>query len=398
MKEAKNFEFPIIAIGKEEYEVIHNWIESHKEMISGKSIYIFGAGIRGNMLLKLLEEAHIDVTGFCDNSMEKQGAFVKGYRIFSPSEICDKPEENYILISPENSGDIERMLEIKGYVKEKNYFVITNNCYVSYCNEFFRKENIEYIFFGDCYFTDLDVDDLHDKSMGEMVTGKIGIDRSKVLSIHGMCIPSFYYLMQMQIKLGIKPRAVAFIVNIPFCNSIQTKLPQSQHAELFKMIRAGLPMQDNEFNQYVGLTESRSRNINTKSFSTKNSIKNKDANYVEKLLTKTRYMYEFKEDNENIIYLKKMIELLKQHDIKPVPFIPALNYHIGIDFYGEDFTSRYCAICEKIKKCVEEYDVEILDMSFLLGKESYSGSRMTKFPNAEGKEKEISLLCDRTKV
>ena len=106
-------------------------------------------------------------------------------------------------------------------------------------------------------------------------------------------------------------------------------------------------------------------------------------------------MYEFKGDNENIIYLKKMIELLQSHNIKPVPFIPALNYHVGIEFYGEDFTSRYSAICENIKECIKEYDVELLDMSFLLGKEDYSGERMTKFPDHRGKDKEITLLCNK---
>lgn len=398
MPKVKNFEFPVVAVDKEEYSAIQNWIESHRTMVSGKKLYIFGAGIRGNMMLKFLEEAHIAVAGFCDNSIEKQGAFVREYSIFDPVEICDKPEENFILISPENSGEIEKMLIERGYIEEKNYFTIKNNTYYSYCQEFLRKGNIEYIFWGDCYFTDLDVDDLYSQSMGELVTDKLGMDKSKVLSVHGMCIPGFYYLMKMQIKMGIKPKVVAFIVNIPFCNSIQTKLPQSQHPELFKMIQAGLPMQDSEFDRYVELAESRSHNINMKSFSTNSNATSRDEKYVEKLLTKTRYMYEYNEDNENIVYLKKMIELLKQNNIKPVPFIPALNYHTGIDFYGEDFMDRYCAICEQIKKCVKQYDVEVLDMSFLLEKENYTGSRMTKFPNAEGKEKEISLLCNRTQM
>lgn len=70
------------------------------QLFQGQS-YIFGAGIRGNVILKLLEGASIRVAGFFDNSIEKQGVFVKEYKIFSPQEICDKPEENYILISPE---------------------------------------------------------------------------------------------------------------------------------------------------------------------------------------------------------------------------------------------------------------------------------------------------------
>ena len=286
----------------------------------------------------------------------------------------------------------------RGYVQEINYFVIKNNLYNLYCKEFFRTDNIEYILWGDCYFTDLDVEDLNDKSMGELVVEELGVDKSKILSIHGMCIPSFYYLMKMQIMLGMRPRSVAFIVNVPFCNSIQTKLPQSQHAKLIKMIVDKFPGQEKEFDDYVKLTESRAHNINAKSFSTKSNTRVKDTKYVEKLLTKTRYMYEYNEEYENIVFLKKMIELLQQHNIRPIPFIPALNYHTGIDFYGEDFKKKYCAICDNIKKSIKIYGVDVLDMSFLLERKFYSGDRMTKFPNAEGKEKEVALLCNAMRI
>lgn len=392
----KNFEFPILSVNKQEYDAIQNWIACHKLGITAdKNLYIFGAGIRGNMILKLLEEAQVEVAGFCDNSLEKQDAYVKEYKIYAPSDVCNNPEVNYILVSPENSAEIEKFLEERGYVKEKNYFTIKNNLYRQYCDEFYRKGNIEYILFGDCYFTDLDVDSLDDMSMGELAIKTLGKDVTKVLSIHGMCIPSFYYLMKMQIKLGVRPRAVAFIVNIPFCNSIQTKLPQSQHASLLKMIEADLPIADDEFSQYVKLTESRSHNINAKSFSTSSNAKRKNNIHIEKMLTKSRYMYKFEEDNENIIFLKKIIELLQENDIKPVPFFPALNYFVGIEFYGQDFMRSYKAICENIKRSISEYGVEILDMSFLLEKKYFLGERMTKFPDSNGKWIEISTLCNR---
>lgn len=390
----KNFEFPILAMHKAEYAAIQSWIADHKFLFENKNLYIFGAGIRGNLILMLLEKAHLKVAGFCDNSAEKLGAYVKEYKIFNPQTICANPKENYILISTENSKEIEAFLEERGYIIGKNYFTIKNNLYYSYCNEFFRRDNIKYILFGDCYFTDVDVDSLQDMSMGEMALNMLGTDNAKILSMHGMCIPGFYYLMKMQIKLGIKPSAVAFIVNIPFCNSIQTKLPQSQHTDLLKMIANDLPITDDEFSCYIKLTESRSHNISAISFSTNGNFKHKSERYVEKILTKSRYMYEFNEENENIVFMKKMIELLQENNIKPIPFFPALNYYVGIDFYGQDFIYRYESICEKIKNCIREYGVEILDMSFLLEKDCFQGERMTKFPSEDGKRREISMLCN----
>lgn len=51
----RNFEFPIVAINKEGYGTIQNWTTTHKAFISNKSLYVFGAGICGNMILNLLE-------------------------------------------------------------------------------------------------------------------------------------------------------------------------------------------------------------------------------------------------------------------------------------------------------------------------------------------------------
>lgn len=48
----KNFEFPVISINKIEYNAIQQWIISHEDIFhDGIGLYIFGAGIRGNVFL-----------------------------------------------------------------------------------------------------------------------------------------------------------------------------------------------------------------------------------------------------------------------------------------------------------------------------------------------------------
>lgn len=395
MKEKQNFEFPIVSITKNEFDAVQKWIEKYRDRIFGKNLFIFGAGIRGNMFLKLLEESGVAVSGFCDSSIEKQGAHVKNYTIYKPEDIYAEPEKNLVLVSPENSTDIEKMLKEHGYEKEKNYFIIGNTMYSDFKKEFFKTEGTKYILFGDCFFVELDVDDLRGKTIGNLVKQKLGVSKTKVLSIPGMCIPSFYHLMRMQIEMGIKPAVVAFIVNIPFCNGIQTKLPQSQHPALFRDIQTKLPFNNNVFARYVDLTEVRAGNINAKGFSTKRIIKEKDDGHVEKLLAKSRYMYKFNEENENIEYLKKMIILLQENNIKPVPFIPSLNYYTGEEYFGREFMQRYSDICNQIRTCLNKYGVDILDMSVLLEKDDFIGTKMTKFPGERGKNKEVQQLCKR---
>lgn len=337
-----------------------------------------------------MEQSSIPVLGFIDNSVEKQGGRIRDYRIYSLESILGKLNKNKILISTENYMPIENDLIAKGLIKDLDFFVIENSIYSNFVQEYINATGSDYIVFGDCYFTESDVDDISSESFLEYLKRKYG-SKISVLSIHGMCTPSFYYLMKELIKGGCRAKSVAFIVNVPFCNSIQTKLPQSQHTRLLKMICESLDKPSPDFLEYIMLTEERSRNINSGSFSTNNS---RDSVEVEKVLTRTRYMYSLKRDNENIVYAEKLIDLLLENNIKPIPFIPAINYGSGKDMFGNSFIEKYSLICEKIGDIVLEHSIEILDMSFLLDESNYTGKRVTKFPDARGREKEMTVLTE----
>ncbi len=381
----RNFEFPIVSLNKNDYESVMKWIRQEKELlIENVPLYIYGAGIRGNMILVLLKKEGFFVKGFIDGAINKIGGNVGSYPIFSFEEIIDREGSDVrIIISPENSYDIEELLKKSGLREEKNYWVIRNRIYDIFFEDFRSALNAKYIAFGDCFFTDLDIDGLGNKTIGEILSTIVdrGQESLKILSLHGMCMPGFYHLMKILLSKGASPNSVAFIVNVPFCNSIQTKLPQSQHYELFRMIMENMDITDVEFSEYVDITRHRSKNINGNVFATSGK---RDSEHIEKILTKERYMYEFNEDNENIVYMKKMIELLVCHGIKPVPFIPALNYSIAYGWFADEFIERYEAICRRISDIVQSYNVELLDMSRLLRPDQYIGNHMTKFPNAEG--------------
>lgn len=387
MEKTKNFEFPIVAVNQGDYENIQKWISVHKCMLMKKQVYIYGAGIRGNLFLKILNSNEVKIAGFIDGSKEKQGGFVDDLPIVS-LQALNKAENVFILVSPENNKEILQLLEDNNYKKDKDYDVIESLIYPDYIKEYKRVEGIEYLFFGDCFFPDLDINDLGQMSLGDMVKEKLGTSKTKVLTLHGMCTPSFYHIMKEQLELGVKPKVVSFIINVPFCGGIQTKLPQSQHALLLEELAKIHRTED--FSSYVELAKERAKNINQKSFSTQS--RDKDPLLVEKMLTKMRYMYPYDEKNENIVYAIKLIHLLRENNIKAKPFIPALHYKAGQEFWGEAFTKAYDAICDGIKGTLSANETEILDMSYLLDESMFFGNHMTKFPNREGKDKVIDTL------
>lgn len=386
----RNYEFPIVSVNQNDYEEVQAWVNRNKESVGNKQLFIYGAGIRGNMFLQMLNKSGIVVTGFVDGSEEKQGARVGNLRIYSLEDLKEN-QEKFILVSPENDKAILEKLKENGYRRYQDYDRIESTNYENYVKEFERKGDIRYLFFGDCFFPDLDINDLKYKSMGDMVKESLGIEQTKVLTMHGMCTPSFYHILRRQLAMGIMPEAVVFIVNVPFCTGIQTKLPQSQHPELFEKIeQIGT---DEEFSEYVQLTKNRANNINQKAFSTKLTDEKQKEN-VEKMLTKMRYMYKLDENNENIVFVKKIIALLKEHRIQAKPFIPAIHYKMGEAYWGEEFYKRYDEICRGLHRVMEEQQTELLDMSYLLQEDMFYGEYMTKFPNGIGKEKEVDALIE----
>lgn len=394
MKNDNNFEFPIVALNRTDFDSVMKWVNKYKtDTPASSGVYIYGAGIRGNMMLVILQKEEVVIKGFIDSSEKKIGGTVGKYEILSLDDVLEKEGNDVrILVSPENFHDIEDILIKKGLDKGTNFWVIKNEIYDRYIEDYKSAVEVDYLAFGDCFFTDLDVEGLDDRTIGEALTDSMGGNGNiRVLSLHGMCIPGFYHLMRVLLKKGATPKAVAFIVNIPFCNSIQTKLPQSQHYELFQMIKESCELNDLIFDKYVETTKQRSKNINGEAFSSKNK---RDSDHVEKMLTKARYMYELKDDNENIEYMRKMIELLKEHGIRPIPFIPSLNYYVACDWFADEFLEKYDAICDKIANIVSEYSIDVLNMSRLLKQEHYIGQHMTKFPNTEG----IRIEADRIKA
>ena len=84
------------------------------------------------------------------------------------------------------------------------------------------------------------------------------------------------------------------------------------------------------------------------------------------------YMYELKEDNECIVYMKKIVDLCRNNNIKLLFFIPPANYLYAEELYGEKFTQKYQANVDKLKRIVREYGADLLDLSYLLGQDEFA--------------------------
>lgn len=71
-----------------------------------QNILLYGAGVVGGIVLKVLNSENINVIGFIDDSISKQGDKIHGINIYSPKEVKNMDYDMIIIASFRHSEDI----------------------------------------------------------------------------------------------------------------------------------------------------------------------------------------------------------------------------------------------------------------------------------------------------
>ena len=83
-----------------------------------KRVLIFGTGSSAEKVLDNICTDNVDITGYLDNSVKKQGRLFHGAYVFPP-EKCKGMEFDYILIASVKYGPITEELSGLGVPEEK---------------------------------------------------------------------------------------------------------------------------------------------------------------------------------------------------------------------------------------------------------------------------------------
>lgn len=96
-------------------------IEIKKLFNYNKKYYIWGAGIRGGLCLKMFDALNLPIIGFIDSNKEQDE--ISGYPVLCPEEM---ELDNMICITPQNSEqEIQKHLRMMG-IKECEYFTYSD--------------------------------------------------------------------------------------------------------------------------------------------------------------------------------------------------------------------------------------------------------------------------------
>lgn len=390
MLEKRNFAWPITAINKYDYLLMERFIDMYRDFLKSKKIIIFGAGIRGTEISIILKDIYHEDILFVDNNKEKWGGYIDGYLIISPEEMLKINTNRVILISTEEYVAIEDQLKSYGLVKGADYFCLHNNQYEMFVDEFALKNDYSTLIMGDCMFEMIAFDDKQKDSLAEIISDKMGSSNVKLLTMHGMNMLGFYHIMVEQCKQINKPKIFVVMINFETLTGKQHLLPRSQHTKLIDMINTMIQNDSSEFSEYKDLTKSRVENVNAEFFTTNKYTTNNKGNINEKaskLFLKLNYMYNLDLNIEPVRYFVKIIDFCIENNIKLIPFVPPVNYQLGIELFDNKFEECYSRNLEALKLLISEKGFELLDLSHIITKAYFShSSTPDETVNYEGRQ------------
>ncbi len=386
MAESKNFAWPVTSVNREDYDALMDCVNNH--INERTKIAIFGAGIRGTEFSVVLKKKGYKNIFFVDNNPQKWGGRIHEFPIISPDELYGKRKEVKVIVSTEHGSEIEAQLSQNGFVKNKDYYTVQSNLYEKYMNEFRRPYSNKVLLLADCEFSKIALKDSNTTNLEEMLKEKVNESDLKILAMHGMGLRAYYNVFRTQLMLGMKPELLVVMVNFDTLTPKQYLLPRSQHAELVQMVYDATPVKDEEWVAYHKAVWERMKNLQTEFSISSNCDEETAILNRNRIYFKLNYLYSLNTQIEGVQYLIKILRLAKRENIKVIPYIPAINHILGEELLGEKFNLKYQANLEKIKKIMEEEQVELFDMSYVLSKEFFSEENSPdETVNEKGREK-----------
>ncbi len=393
--ETTNYAWPVTSVDKGDYEAFSSWFDEHQDMLSNNQIVIWGAGIRGTEFAMFFRRKKYSNIVFADSNSQKWGGCIDEFPIISPEEISDE-EARKILISTENSADIEKQLEEKGYRKEEDFFVIKTFLYEKYLTEFQRKYDNRFLIMGDCEFSTIAINDSDYSTLSDMILEKVDRKQTKILAMHGMGLRAYYNIFMAQVASGMKPESLLVMVNLDTLTGMQHLLPRSQHAELIKMIYDITPDAPEEFKEYLQIVNERSKKIQVEFFTTQSGKEKATTEAKSKNYFRLNYLYRLNPEVEGLIYLDKILREALQMGIKVLPFIPPVNYELAQMLFGEKFRCRYDENIRKIQKIVQNRGCDLLDLSYSLTADMFAEpTTPDETANDIGRKRLTDIMTDR---
>lgn len=395
MSSLVNHAWPVTATSKDVYEYFESKVLELELILQQKKIIVFGAGIRGTLLSLILEKNGYNEFYFTDNNRAKWGGGINGHLILPINEVYDDIKNVFVLIAIESCATVERQLEAVGFLAGENYQSLDTTLYDFYIEEFKRKTDGKVLVMGDCGLTHISLLDEKKDNMADLIKRGVGNDSVKVLAMHGMGMCSFYHILKTYVSTNDFPEIMVLMANFDTFTGKQHLLPRSQHVELLERIYDSDVNKQEDFRDYIDEAKKRMNNFQVEIVGGGGK---EDFASRARLYIRYNYMYRLREDNENIVYMEKILQWLNKNDVKIIVYIPPVNYQLTEKIGIVNFKEKYEMNVTTINNILKKYKCTLLDFSYLLSENEFS-SVMTadETANYEGRCKQANIIVKEIK-
>lgn len=368
MSSGTNYSKVITNISQMIYDNFRQLITDNLSLIKRNQVVIFGAGVRGTLLSILLQEFGIDNIIFCDNNKQLLGGRINNHPIVALSDIIKQEKDVVVLVSPENNKAIIQQLKDRGFIENLNIINCGTEMYNWFIEQFMDNEDKDILLVGDCGFMYFSIFDTIRDSLGTIIIKQLSQYRVKQLTVNSMGMRAFYNILLTHFKLFRKPKYIFLSIDLSIFNGKHHYLPNSQHVELIEKIYQVTNKQNNKLYNYLQVIRERYNNSNMAMAKSKGYEDNSQGILMNKAYIKMNYMYKLNAENEELMYLIKILDILKEQYIIPILFILPINYCQAQVYYGDEFLKKYQHNNIIVKNKIYEKGYDLLDLSLLLNK------------------------------
>lgn len=332
-------------------------------------IVIYGAGARGKMIANILTQSGIEKFLFCDRNRELIGKLVHGKECIAPEQMYKNSEKYFVLITPSNTEEIENELLRNGFQPEKN-FVNYSKALTSCFMEFFdREQENGVLLLGDCYWVACDANSENKACLYDELESYIEKEKDiNRLAMNALTISEYYWIFRAYIEKGNRPDIVMVSVDIRNFNGVNHMLPGVQHVDLIEKISEKVYVE--------GLAE----HIEEKTIKSEKGMpvhhfadKQVEQWTRERNEIKLNYCYRWKSENEEMMYLIKLIDAINKMGAIPALIFLPVNFETAKEEFEIDFMDQYEKNKQKVMEGTEAYAPYIIDLSYRVGREGFSG-------------------------
>lgn len=367
----QDYTIPVTNTSKLVYDKMVSEIKIAEREKADRIWVVYGAGVRGNLLAKLLNERGKECFYFCDRNPSLLQGQIMGHGFIALDEIMKEPNRFYIFISPENATEICQNFENNGVKAGSDYVCLGNAIYDQYIRSMEVRQQDGALFLGDCDMLSCSLLEREKECLADMLKGQFGEGKisCKVQAMNAITIGGYYWSYKVYKTLGNHADYVLISIDMRNFNGINHLLPSVQHVDLLEQMK--LLAEPDGFAEYIASAKVR-YNMESKGVSCKKAQGNDDQTFVvNRNYIRLNYCYKWRAENEEVEYLNKLIEEICIDHATPIVLFMPINFEKAMQYDKIKFENGFRENKQKLIDSITQYQPCVVDMSFIMGKESF---------------------------